>query len=227
MYTLIIWAMFTATSCSCQTSSNASFTVQHVEVYAKFDSAYILALANDRLPHNKRVTEADVQCLLNELRNSGLFKDVKAKWNNEAGVRRLSLYTTSKRGRPQMSISKFSLHGLPAVNQDEFLKRMGEKGVFTGMRLLQFTYDELNDIIDESINQSVPADMADKHRGSAWIEFRTDALGGVEVRILHEQTDCVVRTSLLDRTRFQSLGTQVTSLDLLLPRPSAPLTLDS
>jgi len=193
-----MWAMFTATSFSYQTSSNASFIVQRVEVYAKFDSSYILALANARLPPNKRVTEADVQCLLNEIRDSGLFENVKAKWNNEAGVRRLSLYCTSKRGRPQMSISKFSLHGLPAVNQNEFLKRMREKGVFTGMRLLQFTYDELNDKIDESINQSVPADMADKYRGSAWIEFWTDALGGVEVRIFHEQADCVVRRSRLD-----------------------------
>jgi hypothetical protein len=178
-----------------QSSSDPSFVVERVEAHAQFDSAYILALANTRLPPNKRVKQSEVECLLTELKDSGLFQKIKAKWDHVGDIRRLYLYTISRPDRERMPISKFSLVGLSDVNQNEFLKRMVEKGAFTGMPSLQFSYDHLNDIIDESIQQSVPADLRSKYVGSAWIEFKVDELGGVVVTIFHEQTDCKVRAS--------------------------------
>ena len=169
----------------------ATFVVERVEAHAQFDSAYILALANTLVPPDRAVTQSDVQCLLDELRASGLFEKVEAKWEHETlRVRRLSLYCTSKSNRNRITISKFSLCALPGVNEEEFLKRMGEKGAVSGIALGQFTYDELNDIIDDSIHQSVRADFAGKYNGSAWVLFRPDESGSVEVLILPESPSC-------------------------------------
>lgn len=171
----------------------ATFVVERVEVHAQFDSGYILALANTLVPPDRAVTQSDVQCLLDELKASGLFRKVEAKWANESlSVRRLLLYCTSKSNRNRITISKFSLCALPGVNGEEFYKRMGDKGAVSGIALGQFTYDELNDVIDDSIHQSVRADFAGKYNGSAWIQFRLVTPDSVEVRIFPEIPDCKI-----------------------------------
>jgi hypothetical protein len=168
-----------------------TFVIDRVEVHTTFDAAYVLALANAITPPNKSVTEADVECLLNEIRATGLFRRVETKWERrDDGVRRLLLYCTPKSDRKRITISKFSLIDLSDVNENEFLKRMGEKGAFVGMRLVEFPYERLNDIVDESIHESVPAALASKYNGSAWIQFRKDPLGNVEVRIFPERPVC-------------------------------------
>lgn len=169
-----------------------TFVVERVEVHAQFDSSYVLALANAILPPNKAVSQSDVDCLLNELRGSGLFEKIETKWTRkDAGVVRLSLYCTSKTRRNLFTISKFSLTSLTDVDETQFLKRMAEKGVFIGTQLTQFTYDELNDIIDDSIQKSVGPDLASKYTGSAWVQFRNEGSGGVEVQIFPEQPKCL------------------------------------
>ena len=123
-----------------------TFVVERVEVHAQFDSSYVLALANAILPPNKAVSQSDVDCLLNELRGSGLFEKIETKWTRkDAGVVRLSLYCTSKTRRNLFTISKFSLISLTDVDEKQFLERMAEKGVFPGAQLTQLTYDDLND----------------------------------------------------------------------------------
>jgi hypothetical protein len=189
MATLLI--LLTLTLFGHSQSAPESFVVDRVEVHAQFDSSYVLALANAITPPNKAVTEADVQCLLDEIRASGLFQRVETKWEKrEEGVRRLSLYCTPKSDRKRITISKFSLIGLSDVNENEFLKRMGEKGVFAGMRLIEFPFDRLNDIIDESIRQSISPAAANKYSGSAWILFRKDSFGNVEVKIFSDRPVC-------------------------------------
>jgi hypothetical protein len=173
----------------------ATFVVERVEAHAQFDSAYILALANTLVPPDRPVTQSDVECLVSELKDSGLFDKVEAKWNNpDLGVRRLLLYCTSKPNRSRITISKFTLSALPGVNEEEFLKRMGDKGAVSGIALSQFSYDELNDIIDDSIHKSVSADFAGKYNGSAWVQFRVDESGSVEVLILPESPNCKIRS---------------------------------
>lgn len=173
-------------------AQSPTFVVERVEVHAQFDSSYVLALANAILPPNKAVSQSDVDCLLNELRGSGLFEKIETKWTRkDAGVVRLSLYCTSKTRRNLFTISKFSLISLTDVDQTQFLKRMAEKGVFIGTQLTQFTYDELNDLIDDSIHKSVGPDLASKYTGSAWVQFRNEGSGSVEVQIFPERPKCL------------------------------------
>src|SRR5215203_4247454 len=162
-------------------SQTSDFVVERVEVHAQIDSSYVLAIANAILPPNKAVSQSDVDCLLNELRGSGLFEKIETKWiRNDGGGVRLSLYCTSKSRRNLFTISKFSLISLTDVDENRFLKRMAEKGVFIGTQLTQFTYDELNDLIDDSIKKSVGPVLATKYTGSAWVQFRNEGSGGVE-----------------------------------------------
>jgi hypothetical protein len=131
--------------------------------------------------------------LLNELRSSGLFEKVETKWTRkDAGVVRLSLYITSISRRNLFTISKFSLISLTDVDEKQFLERMAEKGVFPGTQLTQLTYDDLNDLIDDAIQKSVRPDLASKYTGSAWVQFRNDGSGGVEVRIFPERPKCPI-----------------------------------
>ncbi len=168
-----------------------TFVVERVEVHAQFDSSYVLALANAILPPNRAVSQSDVDCLLNELRGSGLFEKIETKWiRKDGGIVRLSLHCTSKSRRNLFTISKFSLISLKDVDESQFLKRMAEKGVFIGTQLTQFTYDELNDSIDDSIQKSVGPDLASKYTGSAWVQFRNEGRAGVEVQIFPERPIC-------------------------------------
>ncbi len=168
-----------------------TFVVERVEVHAQYDSSYVLALANAILPPNKTVSQSDVDCLLNELKRSGLFEKIETKWTKkDAGIVRLSLYCTSRPRRNLFTISKFSLISLSDVDENKFLKRMAEKSVFVGTQLTQLTYDELNDLIDEAIQKSVGPDLASKYAGSAWVQFRNEHSGEVEVQIFPERPKC-------------------------------------
>lgn len=189
---LLLLALWLVPAFGVQSSEKpATFVIERVEAHAQFDSAYILALANTLVPPDRPVTQSDVQCLLAELTASGLFEKVEAKWNNQdLAVRRLLLYCTANRNRNRITISKFTLSALPGVNEAEFLKRMAQKGAVTGIALNQFSYDELNDLIDDSIHQSLEADFPGKYDGSAWVQFRLDEIGTVEVLILPQSPTC-------------------------------------
>ena len=184
-----LWLAMLFGSVAAQTPT---FVIERVEVHSQFDSSYVLALANATVPPNRAVSQSDVDCLLNELRGSGLFDKIETKWiRKDDGVVRLSLYCTSKSRRSLFTISKFSLISLTDVDENQFLKRMAEKDVFIGTQLTQFTYDELNDLIDDSIQKSVGPDLANKYTGSAWVQFRNEGSGGVEVQIFPERPKCL------------------------------------
>src|SRR5215204_1979202 len=110
-----LWLVIIFGNAAAQTPT---FVVERVEVHAQFDSSYVLALANAILAPNKAVSQSDVDCLLNELRGSGLFEKIETKWTRkDVGILRLSLYCTSKSGRNLFTISKFSLISLTDVDE--------------------------------------------------------------------------------------------------------------
>ena len=166
------------------------FVVERVELHGTYDSTYVLTLANIILAPNKQVSESDVRCLLDEVKASGLFRDLTYKWdNNSGGVRRLSLWSQSRFDRKSVRISKFTLEGFPDVNYDEFLRKIGERGLTSGMLLSEVAYDRLSDTITETITKLVPEAVARKYEGSAWILFRADS-DSVEVRVVHDLRFC-------------------------------------
>ncbi len=136
------------------------------------------------------MSDSDVECLIDEIKASGLFTRVTYKWDKNTGaIRRLSLYSQSRLDRKSVKISKFTLEGFPDVNYDEFLRKIGERGLTTGMLLSEVTYDSLSDTITDTITKLVPEALAQKYEGSAWIRFRADS-DSVEVKVVHDLRFC-------------------------------------
>lgn len=170
---------------------SSKFFIESVTVFSKYDSAFVLKLSDSVLPPNKEVTEKDVHCLLGALDHSGLFGLITMEWTDAGkGIRRLALHCEPKPGREAFVISTVSLVRLPEVDKVEFMRRMSEKGIKAGTPLIQFTYEQLNAMVDESIRQTVSPERAKEYGGSAWIVFRPDRQGEIEVRVTESSPPC-------------------------------------
>lgn len=169
----------------------ATFRVDRVYVFAKYDSSFALALANELIPPDRDVTQAEVDCLLSDLKASGLFDRIEAKWTNSGGnVRTLTLHCRPTPGREHFVVSKISLVGLREVDPKAFSKSLADKGLKPGVRLLQFTYDTLNELVDDSIRRAVSPELVSEYGGSAWISFKVNGLRHVEIKVFSSKPKC-------------------------------------
>jgi hypothetical protein len=170
---------------------SGTFRVERVYVFTEYDSSFVLAVANQVLPPDRAVTQADVECLLANLRASGLFDRVEPKWSHVGeSVRTLTLRCHAKRGRRQFVISKVSLIDLPEVDKSVFSTNLADKGLKPGTRLLQLTYDQLNDLVDNSIRDAIPPTLVTKYGGSAWISFAPSGVGRIEIKVFPSKPKC-------------------------------------
>lgn len=184
------------------------FYVEKIVAFATYDAAYVLDLANGLLPPNKQVTEADVKCVINELRNSGLFEDVRIEWTEQRqGIKTLNIHTTSVVGREGFVLSGIKPFGMPELSFDQFVEQMKPKLVKTGSSLLFPPYPELNDKLDAWFRESASSDVAKKYGQTAWITFRPTGPASVEVLVLPSRPDCKATIFGETRRRIPSVQT--------------------
>jgi hypothetical protein len=176
---------------STSANSKQTFRIERVYVFAQYDSAFVLAVAHAVLRPDRDLSESQVDCLLATLRASGLFERVQTEWSYpESGIRRLTLHCYTRPGRKRFIVSRISLVDLPEVDSKLFLKHLADKGLKPGVTLLQFPYDEMNEIVDESIRSAVPKERISKYQGSAWISFKQTSKGRIEIRAFASEPNC-------------------------------------
>ena len=167
------------------------FHVEHITVFATYDAAYALDLANGLLPPDKEVTEADVSCVVNELRSSGLFADIKVEWTEQGkDTRKLALHCESQVGREAFLLSGIVPVGMPEIPRQQFIKQMEAKQIKPGSSLLYSSYNDLNAKLDDWFKESASADAVKKYGETAWITYRPTGPGTIEVRVMPGRPKC-------------------------------------
>ena len=167
------------------------FHVEHITVFATYDAAYVLDLANGLLPPDKEVTDADVSCVVAELRNSGLFADIKIEWTDKGmGTRKLALHCESQAGREAFQLSGIVPLGMPEVSRKRFVQQMEAKQIKAGSSLLYASYNDLNEKLDEWFKESASPDVRKKYGETAWITYRPTGPATFEVRVMAGRPKC-------------------------------------
>ena len=167
------------------------FYVEHITVFATYDAAYVLDLANGVLPADKEVTDADVDCVVNELRSSGLFAAIRIEWTEQGkGTRKLAIHCEAQAGREAFQLSGIVPVGMPEVPTEQFVKQMEAKQIKAGSSLLYASYNDLNEKLDEWFKESASGEVKKKYSQTAWITYRPTRLGVVEIRVMPARPKC-------------------------------------
>jgi RHS repeat-associated protein len=109
--------------------------VPRVEALTKHDSRYIFNRSNRIIPQDRLVKESDIQgavrCLVDDLKASGMFADVRAKLvrTSEVDVRKLEIETVYHRQMANFTISEIALVKLPQVDEAKFQMALKKRGI--------------------------------------------------------------------------------------------------
>lgn len=148
-----------------------------VEALTDHDSRYIFNRSNRIIPQDRLVQESDiqgaVQCLVDDLKASGMFADVRVKLlsTSEADVRKLEIETIYRRELASLTISEVSLDKLPQVDDVKFQAALKKRGITAGLPLLRYYYSGLEERINESLAEASSSSI-DEGTESAWITIR-------------------------------------------------------
>ena len=154
-------------------SDSQRFYVDKVVVYGGYDANYIFRSENVILPPDKLVTESDIVCFLNELKGSGLLRDLRIKMlQRTPDTRTLVLTPLYQREIRSFVISDIVLDGLPEIDEAKFRERLNERGLKPGIPLLKYYFAGLEERINQSLREALPHDLVNQYQGSPWISIR-------------------------------------------------------
>lgn len=148
-----------------------------VEALTDHDSRYIFNRSNRIIPQDRLVEESDiqgaVQCLVDDLKASGMFADVRAKLlsTSEADVRKLEIETIYHREMANLTISEVSLDKLPQVDDAKFQAALKKRGITAGLPLLRYYYSGIEERINDSLAEASSSSLNEGIE-SAWITIR-------------------------------------------------------
>jgi hypothetical protein len=148
-----------------------------VEALTDHDSRYIFNRSNRIIPQDRLVKESDiqgaVQCLVDDLKASGMFEDVRAKLlrTSEADVRKLEIETIYHRQMGNLTISEVSLDKLPQVDDVKFQAALKKRGITVGLPLLRYYYSGLEERINDSLAEA-SSNSINEGIEPAWITIR-------------------------------------------------------
>lgn len=165
-----------------------------VEAVTDHDSRYIFNRSNRIIPQYRLVKESDiqgaVQCLVDDLKASGMFADVKAKLvrTSEVDVRKLEIKTVYHRQMASFVISEISLDKLPQVDDAKFQPALKKRGIVPGLPLLSYYYSGLEERINESLEEA--SSSSTKGDMESWITIRPAGSGKVKVVVSSGYSVC-------------------------------------
>jgi hypothetical protein len=177
-------------------SNSSSFSVQ-VEAFSKYNADYIFVYGAHFFPPDKLISEVDapqkINCLLGELKASGIYKDVRVKFrpSSREGSRWLEVRVTYPQYIKQLAISEISLEGFPEVDQEKFQSQLRKRGVAPGTRFLTYNFFELRDKITEAAGEAYPKELIrEEDDRPAWFVIRPAGSRRVKVTLSSTLPKC-------------------------------------
>jgi hypothetical protein len=168
------------------------FFTFYVEVHAlsKYNAHHIFAYAGKFFPPDEPMREAEVprriECLINELKASGIYEDVQAqmKPSSREGIRLLKVHVVYHRYIKNLAISEISPEGFPEIDIEKFRSILKEKGIRMGMRFLKYNLRELTEKMTEALREAYPKELIQKNDDRPlWFIIRPGGYGDVKIII--------------------------------------------
>lgn len=167
-----------------------------VEALTEHDSRYIFNRSNRIIPQDRLVKESDIQgavrCLVDDLKASGMFEDVRVKFvrTREVDVRKLEIKTIYHRQMANFTISEVSLDKLPQIDEAKFQAALKKRGITPGLSLLSYYYSGLEERINEALREAVTNSLTKEDIESAWITIRPAGRGKLKLIVSPEYSAC-------------------------------------
>ena len=178
-----------------QQSDSSTFYVERVDVMTKYDSRYILWYANQILPPDKLVRKRDVDCLIDELKATGLFRDIKADLiQTGPDTRKLELVTDYQTQIESFVISEIVLDRLPEADEARFRTALKNHGVTLGLPVLTYYYRGLEERINRAMREALPMKLVKEDMGTAWITIRPAGLKKLRLIVSPDYSRCSMST---------------------------------
>lgn len=172
-------------------STSSTFYVRDVDVLTEYDSRYVLERVGLIIPPEKSVEQKDIDCLVNELKASGIFEDVKVELTPAAGGERKLTLTCVYPGRIRaITISKVEIEGIPEADKAKFGAGLSKRGVVPGTPLMKYYFRSLEERINAALRASLPDKMAADFSGSAWLTIRPDGKEKVKLIVSPGYAGC-------------------------------------
>lgn len=190
MLRLILCSLITL---SFMQSDTLAFYIEKIFTDTKYDSRYILGHALLFLPPDKRSNESDVQCLVSELKASGIFEDVQAKLiqTGKDDARDLEIKPIYHRDIERFVISEIALSGFPEIDRLKFQSLLKKKGIKPGIPFLRFPFNELEDKVGEAGRESyTQIPVTAKNGVPYWITIKSNGLRKVKLIVSPPPSRC-------------------------------------
>lgn len=186
-------------------SDSSVFWVETVGTNSEYDSRYILnnilEFISQEKPFRESEIKSNIDCLVAELKASGIFEDVKAELRptkrGNANARSLIVDVTYRPEIESFVISGIVLVGFPEIDNARFQAALGGTGVKPGAQFLKYYYHDLELNVGEALAK---AHKKRPYRGPYWIAIRSDGNQRVKLIVSPASSGCKSSTGIsLDR----------------------------
>jgi len=174
-------------------SGSSTFCIKNVEVLTKYDPRYVLNRTNQIFSSDTPSKKSDLDCLIAELKATGIFADVRAEltpsktrnfWN-------LLISTENVEHIQEVAISEVDLSGFHEVNNAEFQAALAKRGITNNSYLLKYSFNELEERVSEALREVYPKTLAEKEKmGLAWVTIRADGAKRVKLIVSPAYLEC-------------------------------------
>jgi len=137
---------------------DSAFYVDRAEVYSDYGSIYILRLANQLVPPDKLVGRREVNCLISEVKKTGLFTSVRARTIRKKREDTRTLIVTARVTPKYRSIviSEIELVGFTNVDKSRFNQALLRNDTGVGKPLGRHTLNEVMEKITKALREISP-----------------------------------------------------------------------
>lgn len=176
-------------------SNSSEFYVEKIGANSKYDSRYIFNHVFQIIPQDKPVRESEIknqiQCLVSDLKASGMFEDVKVELRRteKANARTLLVDAIYRREIESFVISDIVLSGFSEADKAKFQSALNDRGIKPGAPLLQYYYGELERKIGEALVESYPKNLY-RNDKTYWIAIRSDGEQKVKLKVTPAYEGC-------------------------------------
>lgn len=162
---------------------SSSFHVESIEAQSVYDSRYIFERASRIVPREKLVGMSDIECLVRDLKASGLFEDVKAELvRTGLDTRKLVLTCIYRKSIERLVINGVEIEGVPYIDSVRFRRELNKSGVRSGTAISKYYYRSLEERINRAFRTALPKNLASNFSGWTCITLRS--AGAEEIRVI-------------------------------------------
>lgn len=159
-------------------------TVVNISANTRYDASYILGYTQKIIPINEEVCNEQIDCLVSELKATGMFLKVEAKLIPTGYGEQYYWLEVDTIYDPQIEsfvIDEIELEGFPQIDYNKFNQLLSKKGIKTGTKFLKYNISTIRDKIISTIGVIDPKHFKEDPFASTWLTLKTDDNGKVKI----------------------------------------------